>query len=112
MHTEYLSLLSIQGQFWVIWCISNFDDLVSTFDLNFQQSYLYCYREVYTLPIFFYLASDQAERQGPWASCCCVEENPLLPYFASLELPVSQHHAWLQDVVHVIALAGLSILHC
>ncbi len=41
MHTEYLSLLSVPGQFGVIWCISNFDDLVSTFacfDLNFQQS--------------------------------------------------------------------------
>ncbi len=53
---HYLSLLSVQVQFEVIWCISNFDDLVSTFDLNFQQSYLYCYRKVYTLPIFFYLA--------------------------------------------------------
>ncbi len=39
---------------------------LSTFDLSFQQS-LYC--QVCTLPIFFYLASDQADRQGPWASC-------------------------------------------
>ena len=41
LHAEYLSLLSVQGQVRVIWCISNFDDLASTFHLNFQQS-LYC----------------------------------------------------------------------
>ncbi len=38
---EYLSLLSVQGEFGIIWCISNVDDLVPTFDLKFQQS-LYC----------------------------------------------------------------------
>ncbi len=31
MHTEYLSLLSFQGQLVVIRCISSFEDLVSTF---------------------------------------------------------------------------------
>ncbi len=42
MHAEYLPLLSVQGQFGVvIWCISNFDDLVSAYDLNIQGS-LYC----------------------------------------------------------------------
>ncbi len=35
VHTEYLSLLIVQGQFGVICCLSNFDDLVSTFDLKF-----------------------------------------------------------------------------
>ncbi len=45
MHTAYLSMLSVQGQFGVIWCISNFDDLLSTFDLNFQQSYLYGHKQ-------------------------------------------------------------------
>ncbi len=28
---------------------------------------MYC--QVYTLPLFSYLASDQAECQGPWSSC-------------------------------------------
>ncbi len=40
--TEHLSLLSVQGQFGVIWCTSKFNDVVSTFDSNFQQSNLYC----------------------------------------------------------------------
>ncbi len=35
---EHLSLLSIQGQFGVIQCVSSFDDLASTFDLNIQVS--------------------------------------------------------------------------
>ena len=43
-----------------------FGDLLSTFDWNIQVS-LYC--QVYTLLVFFELASDQAERQSPWASC-------------------------------------------
>ncbi len=46
----YLSLLSVQVQYGVIWCISNFDDLVSTFDLNFQQSILFV-----LLPLSLYL---------------------------------------------------------
>ncbi len=57
VRAEYLSLLSVQGQF---------GDLVSTCDLNIQGS-LYC--QLYTLLVYFYVASDQAERQGPWASC-------------------------------------------
>ena len=40
---EYLhvSLLNLQGQFGVIRCIYNFDDLVSTLDLNIH-GFLYC----------------------------------------------------------------------
>ncbi len=38
---EYLSLLSVQVQFGVILCISSFDDLIVTFDLN-SQGPLYC----------------------------------------------------------------------
>ena len=49
-----------------------FDSLVhvSAFVLNFQ-GYLYRYygSKFITIPIFFYLANDQAEHQGPWASC-------------------------------------------
>ncbi len=42
-----------------------FDDFA--LDLKFQG---YLYWKVYTLPVFFYPANDQAECQGPWASCC------------------------------------------
>ncbi len=45
-----------------------FDDFA--FDLNFQ---VYFYWEVYTFPVFFYLANDQAECQGPWVSFCCLQ---------------------------------------
>ncbi len=55
-----LLLLSGQAQFGVILCISSFDNLVSTFDLNIQGFYMF-----YSL-IF---ASDQVEDQGSWASC-------------------------------------------
>ena len=68
MHTEYLSLLSVQCQFGVIWCIPVFDGLVSTFDLNTQGFFIFATfdlntQEVYTLPVFFYPARDQAEWQ-------------------------------------------------
>ncbi len=46
----------VQGQFRVIRCISSFDDLVSTFDLNIQGC-LYC--QVYTLLVFLQLQSKQ-----------------------------------------------------
>ena len=52
-----LLLLSGQAQFGVILCISSFDNLVSTFDLNIQGFYSLIF------------ASDQVEDQGPWASC-------------------------------------------
>ena len=66
LYTKYLSLLSVQGQFGVTWCISNFDDLVSTFKFSAILFVL--------LPVSLYLtgillASYQAECQGPWASC-------------------------------------------
>ncbi len=66
VHTEqaYFSLLSVQGQFGIIQCISSFDDLVS--NLNIQGSFVL--RSSH-LAKYVDLATDQAERQGPWASC-------------------------------------------
>ena len=62
VNTEYLSLLSVQGQFELMWCISNFDNYVSTFHLNFRQS-LYC--QVYTLPVFFNVAMTKQNVKAP-----------------------------------------------
>ncbi len=41
-------------------------DLESNFDFNIQGS---LYHQLYNLLVFFYLACDLAEGQGPWASC-------------------------------------------
>ena len=36
MPAEYLSLLSVQGQFGIIQCFPAFDDLVSTFEFKYS----------------------------------------------------------------------------
>ncbi len=75
MYTGYLPLLIVQGQF---------DDLLSIFDLpvNIQGS-LYCYA-LTLLSLFFYLASNEAECQGP----CPGAPGPLV-------LPCSMHLCFL-----------------
>ncbi len=79
VHTGHFWLLIVQGEFEVIRCISNF----------WRPCVYFWLLSIQILLTLSYLASNKADRQGPWASCLFsnrateraeVQKQPLLYY--------------------------------